>query len=346
MSQLDFGLLLMPSSPRGESFERRVQECIDQAVAAEEAGFESCWVPEHHQDRGFLPQPLLVAAAVAARTSTIKVGTNITLIGLKHPMQVVEEFHTLDVVSGGRFLAGVGLGYQAQDFSMFDRSVTDRVPLYEDALTVLNLAREADVVSYEGAHCSLTDVKVVPKAVQKGGVPILMGTLSRPGIRRIARLGDGMLCGAIDDLDGIRTLVAEYTDLVRGTGRTRSVTLNRWAAVGDTDEHARSVLEPHAMKALRYYFRHGDEMGDAMPASLRPAWEAADGPEDLTFEDFAQFFVCGTPSACVERIEAIRTSLDLDRIVLQIRSAGGPEHAVVLDQIRRFGADVIPHFTS
>lgn len=334
----------MPSSPRGESFESRVQECIEQAVAAEEAGFESCWVPEHHQDMGFIPQPLLVAAAVASRTSTIRIGTNITLIGLKHPMQVVEEFHSLDVISGGRVVAGVGLGYQQQDFSMFGRNVRDRVSLYEDALTVMNLARDNEVISYEGRHCSLTDVRVVPRPLQAGGPPILMGTLSRPGVARIARLGDGMLCGAIDDLDGVRTLVEEYTELARVKGRSSSVTLNRWAAIGDSYAEARAVLEPHALKALRYYFRHSDEMAGAIPASLRPAWEAAASPADLTFEDFEQFFVCGAPDDCIERIEILRKSLKLDRIVLQIRSAGGPSHEVVLDQIRRFGAAVIPHF--
>ncbi|MFB7091055.1 LLM class flavin-dependent oxidoreductase [Streptomyces sp. NPDC056296] len=345
MPKLDFGILLMPSSPRGESFERRVQECIEQAVAAEEAGFESCWVPEHHQDMGFVPQSLLVAAAVASRTSTIRIGTNIALIGLKHPMQVVEEFHSLDVISGGRVVAGVGLGYQAQDFSMFGRDVKDRVSLYEDALTVLNLARDNEVISFEGRHCSLTDVRVVPRPVQTDGPRILMGTSSRAGARRVGRLGDGLLLGAIDGLDGLRTIVDEYTPHAHANGRSRTVTLNRWAAVGDSDAAARDVLEPHAMKALRYYFRHGSTLSAMLPERAQAAWAAAEKPADLSFEDFEQLFLWGDPDTCVERLELFREGLDLDRVVLQIRSGGGPSHEDTIDQIRRFGTSVIPHYS-
>lgn len=344
MAKLEFGILLMPSAPRGESFEHRVRECIDEAVAAEAAGFESCWIPEHHQDMGFLPQPLLVAAAVASRTSRIRIGTNIALIGLKHPMQVVEEYHCLDVISAGRAIAGVGLGYQEQDFSMFGRDLKARVSLYEDALNVMRLARDSEVISYQGKNCSITNVRIVPRPVNPGGVPILMGTLSSAGVRRVAKLGDGLLCGAIDDLEGIGELVRDYTELVSANGRTRSVTLNRFTAVGATYDEARALLEPHALKALRYYYRHRHEMGEALPASLRAAQEAGRTAADLTFGDFEQFFVCGTARDCIQRLEHLQRSLALDRIILQLRSAAGPSHAAVIDQIKRFGSDILPHF--
>jgi alkanesulfonate monooxygenase SsuD/methylene tetrahydromethanopterin reductase-like flavin-dependent oxidoreductase (luciferase family) len=293
---------------------------------------------------GFIPQSLLVASAVATHTSKIRVGTNISLIGLKHPMQVVEEFHSLDVISGGRAIAGVGLGYQAQDFSMFGRDVKNRVSLYEDALSVMRLAREGDAISFKGRHCAIDNVKIVPKPMQSGGVPILMGTLSTAGIDRIVRMGDGLICGAIDDLVGLRKLVGKYTELATNAEKPFGVTLNRFAAVHNTNAEARAVLEPHALKALRYYFRHLHEMGDATPASLKAAQSSGAAVADLTFEHFEEFFVCGTAAECIARIQLLRQDLRLERIVLQIRSAGGPSHEATLDQIRRFGADVIPHF--
>jgi alkanesulfonate monooxygenase SsuD/methylene tetrahydromethanopterin reductase-like flavin-dependent oxidoreductase (luciferase family) len=227
---------------------------------------------------------------------------------------------------------------------MFDRDVKQRVSLYEDSLAVLRLARDHEVISYQGRHCSLENVRVVPRSLQPNGIPILMGTLSSAGIARVARMGDGLLCGAIDDLDGIKKLVDKYSELVANNGGSRSVTLNRFAAIGQSYEDARALLEPHALKALRYYFRHLAELGDAVPASLRAAQSSGASPSDLTFEDFAQFFVCGTARDCIERIEQLQSTLALDRIVLQIRSAGGPSHKDVLDQIRQFGSEVIPHF--
>ena len=93
---------------------------MDEAQLAEEQGFDSCFFGEHHQDKdGFLPSPLIVAAAVASRTRRLKVGTSVILLPLHHPVQLAEDVVTLDIVSRGRIILGVGLGYQPADFRAF-----------------------------------------------------------------------------------------------------------------------------------------------------------------------------------------------------------------------------------
>ncbi len=99
--------------PQGQNLARCVEEVLEEAQLAEEHGFDSCFFGEHHQDRdGFLPSPLIVATAVASRTRRLMVGTSVILLPLHHPVQVAEDVVTLDIVSGGRVILGVVLGYQ------------------------------------------------------------------------------------------------------------------------------------------------------------------------------------------------------------------------------------------
>ena len=107
---MNFGLYSsIASPPRGEHIDRCIDEVIAEAQLAESVGFDSCFFGEHHQDTdGFLPSPLIVATAVAARTRTLRVGTSVILLPLHHPVRLAEDAITLDLVSKGRLVIGVG----------------------------------------------------------------------------------------------------------------------------------------------------------------------------------------------------------------------------------------------
>src|ERR1051326_7615744 len=115
---MKFGLYSsIADPPRGEHIDRAIDEVIAEAQLAESLGFDSCFFGEHHQDKdGFLPSPLIVATAVAARTTKLKVGTSVILLPLHHPIHLAEDVITLDLVSKGRVIIGVGIGYQPADF--------------------------------------------------------------------------------------------------------------------------------------------------------------------------------------------------------------------------------------
>src|SRR5947207_13031063 len=115
---MKFGLYSsIAAPPAGEHIERAIDEVIAEAQLAESVGFDSCFLGEHHQDKdGFLPSPLIVATAVAARTTKLKVGTSVILLPLHHPIHLAEDVITLDLVSKGRVIIVVGIGYQPADF--------------------------------------------------------------------------------------------------------------------------------------------------------------------------------------------------------------------------------------
>ena len=133
---MKFGLYSsIANPPRGEHLERSIDEVIAEAQLAEASGFDSCFFGEHNQDKdGFLPSPLIVATAVAAHTRRLKVGTSVILLPLHHPVRLAEDVITLDLVSKGRIILGVGIGYQPADFRAFNVPMEHRVTLFEESV--------------------------------------------------------------------------------------------------------------------------------------------------------------------------------------------------------------------
>ena len=135
--------------PRGEDLDRCVQEVIEEAQLAEELGFDSCFFGEHHQDAdGFLPSPLIVATAVAASTKRLRMGTSVILLPLHHPVHVAEDVVTLDIVSRGRIILGVGLGYQEADFRAFGIPMEHRVELFEEGVDIIRRCWTGETFSF------------------------------------------------------------------------------------------------------------------------------------------------------------------------------------------------------
>src|SRR2546428_3053765 len=142
---MKFGLYSsIANPPRGEHLDRCIDEVIAEAQLAEASGFDSCFFGEHHQDHdGFLPSPLIVATAVAARTRDLRVGTSVILLPLHHPVHVAEDVITLDLVSKGRVILGVGIGYQPADFRAFAGPMVPHPALLRESVRTLRPARPA-----------------------------------------------------------------------------------------------------------------------------------------------------------------------------------------------------------
>ena len=136
----------------------RVDEVVAEAKLAESVGFDSCFFGEHHQDRdGFLPSPLIVSAAVAAQTTTLNLGTSVILLPLHHPVHLAEDVITLDIVSRGRFILGVGLGYQPVDFRTFDIAIEQRVSRFEEEIEIIRQCWSGERFSFSGEHFNLDE---------------------------------------------------------------------------------------------------------------------------------------------------------------------------------------------
>jgi alkanesulfonate monooxygenase SsuD/methylene tetrahydromethanopterin reductase-like flavin-dependent oxidoreductase (luciferase family) len=152
---------------------------LDRIVAAEERGLEAVWTTEHHGFAdGYLPQPLLMCAAIAARTRTVRIGTAVTLAPLVHPQHLAEQAAIVDILSGGRLELGLGAGWRAQEFEAFGADLATRYEALATAATALEALWESGAAT--------------PPPVQRP-LPTWLGVRGPRGARIAGRSGAGLL---------------------------------------------------------------------------------------------------------------------------------------------------------
>lgn len=165
---------------------------------AEELGIDSLWFIDRVVGQAPIPEPVVMMAAVAARTRRIKFGPSVLALGLRHPVLLARELATLDVVSGGRLLPAVGLGrddqYEAVAMGVDPREKARRT---DEGIEIMRLLWTQERVTYYGRHYRLEGVSIWPRPVQQPSPPVWIGGASDAALRRVARLGDGWLASRI-----------------------------------------------------------------------------------------------------------------------------------------------------
>lgn len=174
------------------TFEQEYRDTLELVRLAEELGFDSAWLSEHHgSSDGYLPSLLPMAGALAAVTERILIGTGLVLAPLHDPLRLAEDAAVVDQLSGGRLLLGLGNGWRAEEFRMFGSSRADRGSRTEETIEVLRRAWTGRRFSFEGRTLSYDRVKVTPTPAREGGPPIVLGGYERRALVRAGRLADG-----------------------------------------------------------------------------------------------------------------------------------------------------------
>ena len=247
------GLCFDVRNPRqwARSWPELYARTLDIAAAADDLGAHAVWFSEHHLfDDGYLPQPLTLAAAVAARTRNVRIGTAVLLPAFRHPVHLAEEAALVDILSDGRLELGVGVGYRQAEFDAFGIDVSRR---------------------YEALESRVTEVRklfgeVTPPPVQDP-VPLWGGFFGPRGARLAGRLGMGLL--TID-----AALMAPYRDGLQQGGHDPASArmggiLN--LVLADDPEAAWARIAPHAAYQRDSYAAHSVRGTDqAVPPPVDP----------------------------------------------------------------------------
>src|SRR5688500_4887449 len=175
--RLGFGYLTAQHHPDDARSDVAIyREAIEVAVELEAAGFDSVWTSEHHfVDDGYLPSQLPVLAAIAARTSRVRLGTGVLLAPMFDPLRLAEDAATVDLISDGRLILGLGIGWREEEFEGFDIPMRERGSRMEGHLVVLRQAWSDGLVTGDGRHFRYAGINVTPKPARAGGPPIWLG---------------------------------------------------------------------------------------------------------------------------------------------------------------------------
>jgi len=176
------------------------QALVDLACLAEELGIDSVWVHDHVFNVGHVfdriggrpyYEPLTLLSFVAARTARVRLGTSVLVLPYHNPVRLAKVAATLDVLSGGRLIMGVGVGLIEKEIRAMGSPYAERGAFTDESIAVMRALWTQEEPKFDGKFSRFDGMKFSPKPLQKPTIPIVIGGVSRHAIRRAARLGDG-----------------------------------------------------------------------------------------------------------------------------------------------------------
>lgn len=192
---VSMGIRKLPDSP--QPMHEIYRDFLEEAVLAEELGFNAIWASEHHfSPDAWSPSPVPFLAAVAARTRRMRIGTYVLLLPLHNPVRVAEDFAVLDNISGGRIDLPVGVGSATEEFHTFGVPFGERLGRMFEGLTVIERCFTGEKFSHQGKYYDFPDVHVTTPTVQQPGPPIWVASMGEQSVRRTARRGYHLAAGA------------------------------------------------------------------------------------------------------------------------------------------------------
>jgi alkanesulfonate monooxygenase SsuD/methylene tetrahydromethanopterin reductase-like flavin-dependent oxidoreductase (luciferase family) len=295
---------------------------LEACEEADRLGIHEAWLTEHHGfPDGYLPQPLTFAAAIAARTQRLRVGTSVLLAPLREPVQIAEEAAVVDLVSGGRLDLGLAGGAMRQEYALF--GVDDRFE-----------KRSSTYARYAEEILQLWETgEATPRPLQDP-LPIWLGVNGPVGARRAGRLGLGILRVAPHLLEPYRAGLAE------GGHDPGSARFNGPMQAFLTDDPERDgplILEHVAYQWSTYRDARERSAGNPPPPRVRPD-EIADGPLPGRPE---LGFVYGTPERVAEEI--LRCTEGTPTVGIHFwASVGGMPEELVMNNVRLAAERLVP----
>lgn len=337
-----------PPSPdaAAEAFD----QVIEEAVLAEQAGFDGVFIPERHaRGETYAPSPLVVAAAIAARTSHIRIATTILMPTLYNPMHLAEQVAMIDNLSRGRFTLGVGVGYHPDYHRYFGIPWENRGKRFEEAMEVLRLAFSGEHFSFQGSYYQFENVQLTPRTYQRPRVPIWIGTHNKGKPLDRALDHDGWVLWTQPDWDENEKWIAETR--ARATQRGKkdwAVVLNQDGWIGDDPAVTRARHAPRWLREANFYSEHDFDAQIDPNADTSKTDEAERAIRD--FESRQWHF--GTPQSWIARIQEIERRFAPDWLNFRLRTPdmgtgpAYPARAETMEAIRRIGREVLPAFSA
>ncbi len=334
--------------PDSEAF----AEALDIVDGAERWGLDVMWLAELHFDpaRSVLSSPMCVAAAVAARTRRMQVGIAVQVLPLGNPLRIAEEAATIDQLSQGRLIFGVGRSGVAKTYEAYNVPYAESRARFTETLEIIERAWRSRTFSHKGRYYAFDDVTVTPRPFRTGGPPIRVAATSADTFVTIGHQGKPIfLAIRHEDARMFIPAIETYRKAWRAAGHPGDgeVYLRAPGFLAATDAAARDQVEA---SLVHYYRAQGALLADsAARAGVDGADKRAANAQRLmtiTYDEALRGSVLiGTPDGVAGKLQALKTDLGLAGILVELNCGGKVAHHNEIEALRLLCEDVKPRFT-
>ena len=333
---MNFGLIVSKQHPPGVSMVERFREHIDQVRAARDARFDMIVMGQHFLSTPFQEvQSLPALARLAAEAGTMRVGATVILLPLLNPVDVAEQVATLDVITEGRFVFGVGLGYREEENEAFGIAPKERVGRLVEGLEVIKRLWAEDEVTHHGKFFRLTRARMMLKPVQRPRPPIWFAANNDRAVERAAKLADAWVINPHAKLAVLERQMTVYRQALIAAGRPfpAELPLIKELYIAPDRKTALAECRPFLEAKYKAYASWGQDK--ALPEG---------DSFDLDFEDLiADRFIIGDPDDAIREIRRYEQALGANCFIFRVQWPG-MEQAKVLRTIKLLAERVMPAF--
>ncbi len=310
---------------------------LRQIARGEELGYDNVWLTEHHfTDDEYNPSLLPTAAAVAARTQKIRIGTFVLLLPFGHPARIAEDATCVDILSRGRFDLGVGQGYSQNEFESFCMPRNERSARLDEGVDLIQRLWNEPSVTFEGKFHRVKDMKLSPRPVQDP-MPLWIGARTEKATKRVARKGCHLMATLGPDP------APWYQAALKECGRDPkdfSIAQLRMVYCAETEDQAWADTQDHIFSMMEFYGQILAEANDAPGDDTM--WQIGKASE-IRNSGFGRAVIIGTPDQVAEKIERFKREYTCTHFIMSTQLPG-MDPAKGTRALELFAKEVMPAF--
>lgn len=336
MADIRFSLFNRGQNPLGDDMHARFLEACEQARLADKLGFDTLMKGSHYSAYPLLDfQQVPFLSRMMAEAPNLRLCAGIVLLPLHKPLEVAETFANIDVMSNGKLIFGVGVGYREVEFQAFGTTMKGSGKRLEENLEAVKRLWTEEKVTMEGSHFNLIEASCPVKPIQQPMPPIWVGANADIAIKRAARVADAWFVNPHNRIDTIARQMDVYKQALEDAGKSdlpSDFPMMREVVVAESREAAMRMAEPFLKAKYDAYHEWGQDK--VMPEG--------DNDLGLMFDDLVKDrFLFGSPDEVSAQIIDIIKRFGVNHFVFGVQFPGMPQQ-MVLDQMNMLAEEVFP----
>jgi alkanesulfonate monooxygenase SsuD/methylene tetrahydromethanopterin reductase-like flavin-dependent oxidoreductase (luciferase family) len=347
---MEFGMFHEFPTLGERSHAEAFNEALEQIDACERFGLDALWLAELHfaPERSVLAAPLSIAAAIAARTRRIKIGIAVQVLPLCHPLRLAEEAATVDQLSRGRLIFGVGRSGVVKTYDAYGIPYNESRDRFVETLDILKRAWTGEVFSYHGTYYKFSDVAVVPRPYQKPYPPLRMAAMTNDTFPLIGELGLPMFASTRHtNWAELLPLIGQYRAAYKAAGHPGrgEVFVSIPTYLAASDAQACAEAEPSIMQFYRMQAALAADSAARSATVTAARAKRIERLQNLSFpQAMREHLLIGSPDTVGKRLGELRAEFGLDGILAEVNCGGLIPHPSVLEAIRLLSVELQPRF--